>query len=75
MDWAEFGKGVGAALGGVLGVTGSARLWRQIDKVKQARSDGEAAAIRVEARAKKRGDDFKSIALKNWSVACPGSKA
>lgn len=51
MDWTELGKGIGTALLGAGGVFGTARLWRQIDKVKQARSDGEAQSIKEEARA------------------------
>ncbi|SDV49834.1 hypothetical protein SAMN05216551_109177 [Chitinasiproducens palmae] len=51
MDWVEIGKGVGTAIGGALGALGTARLWRQIDRVKQAQADADSQSIRADARA------------------------
>lgn len=51
MDWSEVGKAIGTALGGGLSWAVAARAWKQIDRVKQSKSEGESDVIRASSAA------------------------
>ena len=51
MDWSEVGKTVGGIVGGGFSWAVAARIWRQIDRVKQAKSDGDSDVIRASSAA------------------------
>lgn len=47
--WTEGTKAIAAAVSGIGGWSIAARLWRQMDRVKQARSEGDARVTEAEA--------------------------
>ncbi|MCY0385670.1 hypothetical protein OVY01_00120 [Robbsia sp. Bb-Pol-6] len=51
MDWSEVGKAVGAVILGGASWGGAARVWRQIDRVRQAQSQGDAAVASASSAA------------------------
>lgn len=51
MDWSEVGKVIGSVLVGGMSWGGAARVWRQIDRVRQAKSQGDAEVVRASSAA------------------------
>lgn len=51
MDWPELGKTLAGVLIGGASWGGAARVWRQIDRVRQAKSRGDAAVASASSAA------------------------
>ena len=51
MDWSEIGKTAGGILGGGFSWAVAARVLRQIDQVRQARSNGDSDVIKASSAA------------------------
>ncbi|WP_429498964.1 hypothetical protein ACQUFY_06725 [Robbsia andropogonis] len=51
MDWSDVGKMVGGVLFGGVSWGAAARVWRQIDRVRQAKSEGDTEVVRASLAA------------------------